>query len=40
MKSDCYKYEGEFRKNCLFRTEEWRKEQLGQVENLKEYLSK
>jgi hypothetical protein len=38
MKSDCYKYEGEFRKDCLFRTEEWRKEQLRQVEDLKEYL--
>jgi hypothetical protein len=40
MMADCQKYEGEFKKDCLFRTEEWRKEQLQQVETLKEYLSK
>jgi hypothetical protein len=40
MMADCQKYEGEFKKDCLFRTQEWRKEQMQQVENLKEYLSK
>ena len=40
MKTDCQQFEGEFRKDCFFRTEAWRKEQLRQVEGLKDYLSK
>jgi hypothetical protein len=40
MTADCQKYEGEFKKDCLFRTQEWRKEQMRQVDTLKEYLSK
>jgi hypothetical protein len=40
MKTDCQKFEGELRKDCFFRTEAWRKEQLQQVDRLKDYLSK
>ena len=40
MKTDCQQFEGELRKDCFFRTEAWRKEQLRQVEGLKDYLSK
>ena len=40
MKTDCQQFEGEMRKDCLFRTDAWRKEQLQQVDRLKDYLSK
>jgi hypothetical protein len=40
MKTDCQQFEGELRKDCYFRTEAWRKEQLQQVYRLKDYLSK
>jgi hypothetical protein len=40
MKTDCQQFEGELRKDCFFRTEAWRKEQVRQVEGLKDYLSK
>jgi hypothetical protein len=40
MKTDCQKFEGELRKDCFFRTEAWRKEQLQKVDGLKDYLSK
>ena len=40
MKTDCQQFEGELKKDCFFRTEAWKKEQLQQVDSLKDYLSK
>jgi hypothetical protein len=41
LKHECQSsYEGEQQRECLHGTEQWRKEQLRKVEQLKEYLSK
>jgi hypothetical protein len=40
MKNDCLKYTGEMKKDCLFRTEAWHKDELRQVDKLKKYLER
>lgn len=40
MLQDCQQFDAEMKKDCIGRTESWRKNELQKVEELKKFLSK